>query len=496
MAGMATHYEIGPDGKTLTFYLRGHPHPKGVRLPDIESLPPEFSHGEHTPPDTVPARWSDGSIVTAGDFVYGMRRIYDPKAASAQYWDRVIVNSADIAAGKRRPEELGVSAPDDFTLHIDLTAPAQYFLVALAFGTAPIPRMAVEKARAEGRPDAWATPGNIIGNGPFVLTAWRPYDYIEITRSATYYGKNLVRLEKIRLLPLSSGPPVINLYRAGEVQALYTDSLPLSLAPALESKADFRRDRQYGMLIVFLNLREPPFDNQLVRWAVNMAIDKSALGKYWQTEVQRSFVPAMPGYTPPQSRIVAVNGKNYDVMAHDLAGARELLRLAGYSYTNGKHLSFTINCTNNEQGLQTAEIVRGLLKAGLKAEIRVNPMEQTVMAAGTTGGTAHGASVFAWTADSADPYMLLGPELVEHYGGYRHAEYFSQLKAANQTIDAALRLRKLAECEARLMGEMPIIPLTAFPAVYLQKPYVRGLTSDQLGRIWFRYAWIDTEWKQ
>ena len=51
-----------------------------------------------------------------------------------------------------------------------------------------------------------------------------------------------------------------------------------------------------------------------------------------------------------------------------------------------------------------------------------------------------------------------------------------------------MRLRKLAECEARLMESMPMIPM------YLAKPYVRGLPSDPLGRVWYRYGWIDTGW--
>ena len=59
IAGMATHYEVSADGKEYTFYLRGHPHPKGTRLTDIGALPPEFSHGVHAPPDSTPARWSD-----------------------------------------------------------------------------------------------------------------------------------------------------------------------------------------------------------------------------------------------------------------------------------------------------------------------------------------------------------------------------------------------------------------------------------------------------
>jgi hypothetical protein len=47
MAGMATHYETNADNTQYTFFLRGHPSPRGTALPNTDSLPDEFSHGEH-----------------------------------------------------------------------------------------------------------------------------------------------------------------------------------------------------------------------------------------------------------------------------------------------------------------------------------------------------------------------------------------------------------------------------------------------------------------
>jgi ABC-type oligopeptide transport system substrate-binding subunit len=494
MAGMATHYEIGADGKDLTFYLRGHRNPKGTRLPGVESLPAEFSHGERDPPDSVPALWSDGTMVTAGDYVYALRRRFTPGLASLQSLEPVILNSADIKAGKRRPQELGVEAPDDFTLHLRLTVPASYYLVTQAWYTDPHPRRAMEKAKAEGRPDAWARPPNAIGNGPFVLAEWRPYDYIRVTKSRTYYARNLVRLEEIKFLPLKAGPAVVNLYRTGMVQSLYPDSMTIPLVPALETKPDLRRDSQYSVVGLYCNMREPPFDNQMVRWALNMAIDKGAVAKYWRAEVLRHVAPAMPGYTPPESTHIAVHGMKYDVMAYNPAGARELLAEAGYS-GGGKRLAFTINTTNEETSLENAEIVRQLLEKELGAQIRVNTMESNVLLEGIRNRTLRGVHLAGWGGDGADPYSFLRPEVVERYGGWRDPQYLSALEAANSTPDTASRLRKLAACERRLMESMPMIPICLFPAVYLQKPYVHGLISDKLGVVWFRYAWIDTRWK-
>jgi oligopeptide transport system substrate-binding protein len=491
MAGMATHYETSADGRILTFYLRGHPAPKGKRLPGIDSLPVEYSHGVQAPTDSAPARWSDGTIVTAADFVVSLRRIFDPATGHGR--NLSIVNSAEIVAGKRPASDLGAEAVDDFTLRLRLTVPAAYYLAAEANITQPVPRRAIEAARAKGQPDSWTRHG-LIGNGPFLLDEWRPYDYIRLKKNPGYYLRDLVRLEELTLLPLPSGPAVINLFRRGGVHSIYTDSMPLSLVPALESKADFHRDPQYGVLLFMFNLHEPPFNDRRVRWALNMAIDKRALAKYWRSEPMRHVIPAMPGYTPPESRIVTVNGKSYDVMAYDPPGARELLEQAGYG-ANGKSLALSLNTTNDEQGRQSAEILKQLLEPALHTKVLVNPMDIQVLGSELRDHTSHGVTMFAWTIDGWDPYIVLGPEMIGTYADYRDPAYYAHVDAANRIADPALRLKELAACEAELMEAMVVLPMSGYPAVYLQKPYVRGLMSDKQGLIWYRYAWIDTEWK-
>jgi ABC-type oligopeptide transport system substrate-binding subunit len=86
MAALATHYEGNADATRFTFYLRGHPRPRGIQFPNTDDLPAEFSRGHKAPPDSVPARWSDGTFITAADFVYSWRRVLEPRTVSADYW--------------------------------------------------------------------------------------------------------------------------------------------------------------------------------------------------------------------------------------------------------------------------------------------------------------------------------------------------------------------------------------------------------------------------
>ena len=70
MAGLATHYDVTSSGTQFTFYLRGHPSPRGVQLPESSELPEQYCRGRAVETQRRPALWSDGTTITAADFVY------------------------------------------------------------------------------------------------------------------------------------------------------------------------------------------------------------------------------------------------------------------------------------------------------------------------------------------------------------------------------------------------------------------------------------------
>lgn len=497
MAGMATHYEVTADSAQYTFYLRGHPHPKGNRLDDISVLPREFSHGVKPPPDSTPGRWSDGSPVTAGDFVFSWRRLVEPRTASAGAGDAgIILNAREITAGKMGPDQLGVEAFGDFTLRVRLKAPAPYFLGLLTSSDlSPVPRQAIQRAVLRGRPDAWTRPGNIVTNGPFVLADWRPYDQLTVVRARNYYESDLVKLDEIAFVKLGVGPPAMNFYRAGLAQSMFDVALPTALTPALRQKQDLRVRPELLLGYLIINLRRPPFDNRMLRWALNMALDKAAIAGFQAGRPAQQLIPDMPGFSPPQSVPVEVHGRKYDVLAFNPTGARELLSLAGYPGgigPDGKRLTFSINVPGP---IETPQIIRHQWLANLNIEAQLNRVEAAVMSDGVLKGTLAGLSFDGWGLTYADPMALLGPTFAADWLGWHDEAYSAELAAADGTLDPQARMQKLSRCAARLMEAMPLIPFSFRSDIRLTKPYVRALQTDLLGNPSFRYAWIDTEWK-
>ena len=107
MAALATHYEVSPEQDQFTFYLRGHAAPRGIRLPNAENLPAEFTRGQKTAPGAIPARWSDGTVITAEDFVYSWRRFLAPETAAPMAYQLYYVrNAEDVTWASAAPTNL------------------------------------------------------------------------------------------------------------------------------------------------------------------------------------------------------------------------------------------------------------------------------------------------------------------------------------------------------------------------------------------------------
>lgn len=173
-------------------------------------------------------RWSDGVPITARDLVYSWRRHLAPETGNSVAYLLYCVRGAEaFSAGKSSADRVGVSALDDFTFRIRLTAPAPYFLqLCSCFLTLPVPAHAIEAARKQGREASWIEPGNIVTSGPFVMVRSRPRDETVVVKNWNYFDADLVGLEGIRFAA-ADGAVVLNLFRAGQADSMDGRALPL-----------------------------------------------------------------------------------------------------------------------------------------------------------------------------------------------------------------------------------------------------------------------------
>jgi oligopeptide transport system substrate-binding protein len=506
MAALATHYEMTADGLRYRFYLRGHPEPRGVRLPNTETLNDEYragnlhedyGRGRSAPHDHTPARWSDGRAITAHDVVYSWRRVLAPAtAATYAYLLHYIRSADDITAGRLNPEELPVYADGDFCVDVELRTPASFFLQLLSHRVCcPVPRRAVEKARELGAESSWTKPGSIAVSGAFMLETHTPNDRIVLTRNPHYYEAEIVALRGMKFLAVVDGSTAVNLYRTGEASVVQP-ALP-QLFPTLSRKKDFRTHRMYGAVFPVMNTGRAPFDDVRMRYALNMATDKNSLAAVMGAgrEPALTLVPSAEGYQQPKSLRVVIDGGEYDVLSYDAAAARELFRKCANSGSLRK-IEFLL--PNLPEARPAAEILQQQWRQNLGLELVLIVQElqtwlQTIFSKSYTGvaywGDSSGYIDPAWFLDQFTASSAANGTVWADSG------YDAMLGDAGATQDPLQRMLELSACETYLLRGMPFVPLYTDTWSYLCKPFVKGIGSNPLDGQQFKYAHIDTKWR-
>ena len=490
------------------------------------------------------ARWSNGAPITAHDFVYSLRRGLDPALAVqnaymayyivyAQGYNEggvfvrdaktgVFVLQKDVSgdsalrlvlpgaaaardqqiagdpklraavAGKElvpvRADDIGVEAIDDHTLRITLTQSAPFFVGMMAhhFFMA-IPRGPIEKYGVR-----WTQPENIVTSGAFMLKEWLPYDRIVVTRNPHYWDAATVKLDEIRFYPIEEQTTMMNLYKAGEVDATYNHTVPASWLPLIKGMKDYMDAPEIAIEYYVFNTTKPPTNDKRVRKAFNMAIDKEALARFRVVaKPLTAFTPEgiFPGYPQPKGD------------AFNVARARELLAEAGFRDSTGQYdpAAFPVRdveilYNTSESNLQVAEFVQAQWKQNLGITVPLRNMEFRTFLVARANLEYKGIARAGWIGDYMDPYTFLdifSTITGNNSSGWWDPAYVRMLEDANRTLDPAKRYELLAKAEAYLLDVQPVIPLLTRATDWMKKPYVKGMYPNPATMHAWKFVYIE-----
>ena len=456
--GVAERWETSPDGLTYTFHLRAD------------------------------AKWSDGTPVTAPDFVASFRRILTPSLAADNATLFYLVLNAEAFNQGRLADfaQVGFAAPDDRTLRITLAHPAPYFLTLLAqMPWLPVPLPAIEKSgAADQRGNPWTRPGRLVGNGPFVLKTWKPNEVIIVEKSPTYWDAARVRLQAIHFHPIDSQDAEERAFRAGQLHVTYT--LPVGKVDAYRRAAPqfLRRDPYFNTYFFRLNVRRPPLDDAPVRRALALAIDRQAIVEHvlrgGQLPATSLTPPGLADYTPPAE------------LTADFAAARRLLAAAGHPDGRGLPL-LELLYNNSENHRLLAEAVQEMWRRELGVEVRlVNQELKVVLAERRTG--QYQILLSDWVGDYPDASTFLDVwrgDSGNNHTGWTSSDYDSLLLTAARTVNPAERAVLLQRAESLLLAAMPVVPLYFNTHVFLLQPSVHGWHPTVLDHHPYKDVWLE-----
>lgn len=456
----AQSWQVSPDGLVYTFHLR----------PGLQ--------------------WSDGSPLTAEDFVYGIRRAVDPATQSASTFLTFPIKNAEAIAEGRIKDlgQLGVEAVDPVTLRFTLVRPAPYWVAAMSHAKfLPLKRGLVEKYGA-----SFVQPGKLVSNGPFVLQDWTPQSRMVLVKNPRYHDAAAVKLDKVMFYPIESEAEEFSRYRAGELDVTYF--MPSQQADLIRQNmaSELRAEPSLTMDYLAFNMAHSIFARQpRLRQALSMVVDRQALvDKVVKTgaPVEYSIVPSagLPGYIDQSADWAWLP------MTDKIAAARQLFEAAGYGDGHPLELEMRILASDNVRKI--AQAIAGMWQSALGVKTRIVAEDFNTLVEHRHKKAAD-LQVFwyAWAADYPDATTFLDlftGASPENDTGYANPAYDKLVAEAERTADENRRAGLLQDAEELLINDNPVIPLYTRTQPYLVKPWVRGYHTNPCGLTYDREVTI------
>ncbi|MBR5311538.1 MAG: peptide ABC transporter substrate-binding protein [Clostridia bacterium] len=457
-------------------------------------------------------RWSDGRTVQAADFVYSWKRLLEADAAneaSSLLYD--VKNARAVKTGDATVDDLGIAAVDTYVLQVEFEQKVDldlFFENCSSIALVPLREDVITRYKDANDEEIWAQKStSIVTNGPFCPKEILYGSTLRLERSSYYYldAEKEEPLDKFvipyRLLTsYSTGTAEDQLAALTSGSIFYNGELPLS------ARAQYANDvtltDMMGTHTYVFNTNNALFAKPEVRKALSMAIDRNQIVSIvTYAKPATGYVPYKVFDSKSGTSFREVGGNILSSTA-DVAGAKSLLSSAG---VNGG--SFTLSVRNNEVDLAIADYV-----AGVWGDLGFNVTVEAVKSTANSSDTTIYVDNFQALYDSGEfdviaiDMMMLSTDafsalsqfavsfsgngvdmdsenydLYGHVSGYANEEYNALIESAYAEKDRAARAAILHQAEAKLLEDMPVIPVIFLQDAYLYLDELSGIESTYYG---------------
>ena len=422
---IAESYELSDDGLTYTFHLR------------------------------TDAKWSNGTPVTAADFVFAWQRAVDPAVASEYAYMLSdigqVKNAAEIIAGEKDKSELGVTAVDDNTLKVELNVPVSYFLSLMYFPTF----YPVNEEFFNSCGDTFGTsPETVLSNGAYVLDDYQPAaTAFHLTKNADYYDADRVKLAGLNYQVIQDSQQALMSYQNGDLDITLVNGEQVD---QVKDDPEFKTIGAGYLWYVSPNMSAvPELNNQNIRMALTMAIDREAI----TNDVLKDG--SLPTYTAvPMQFAAGPDGSDFsedqtkfsDVCAFDAEKAADYWK-KGLEELGETEMTLEMIVDADDAPQKVAQVLQEQWQQtlpGLTVSIKVEPKKQRVQ--DMQDGNFQ-IALTRWGPDYADPMTYLGMWITgnsNNYGLWSDADYdaiIAECTTGDLCTDAEGRWAKMYDAE-------------------------------------------------
>lgn len=454
---LAKSYDISDDKLTYTFHLRD-----GLQ-------------------------WSDGTPLTASDFVFSWLKQMSADATNGYSFIMTdyIVNGIEYNEGKVGADEVGVKAVDDKTFQVTIKAPTPYF----ARLTVLCQFFPLNEAYVTSKGDQYGlSADNMIYCGPYVITSYDPAVGATLKKNDKYWDAANVKIENAQVRVMKDASAALNAYLANELSQVALDS---SNVAAYQNDPEFKSESEFRTEYLQFSLSNPVMKNKNIRKAVSAAIDRDTLAKVILADGSSSSngLVAEGMYGDGSKTFRELNGNLCPFNAEEAKkyweeGCKEL----------GEVPTLTLLVRDDSVTKAVATYIQSELNKNLGIDIIIDT--KTVQARNELmDNDNYMFASTAWGADYDDAmtYLDLWTNGTPYRGSYQNENYNKLINDAKVETDDAKRLNMLLQAEKLLVNEDVIVaPLYHRGSATLTKSNVKGLVNHPFGPdVEFKYAYFE-----
>ncbi len=391
-------------------------------------------------------KFHDGSEMTADDVAFSLNRHRDPDVGSY------------LATFHERVKDCQATGPSEVT--VTFTKPDAIFPFAMGTMAGAV----ASKAFIEANGDKVGTPEvGIVGTGPYKYTSWTKGQEIVLDRFDDYWNTERARkVKQFVVKVILDEATIVSALQTGEIDGVFGTALSGKSVQSFAGVDSVKvyRAPSYQVHYLAVNTGMPPFDDQRVRQALSMAIDKQGLlqsvwGGVGQAPIKSPATPAMWTYEKDTFQQAYDALPSYDL---DIEKARSMVEAAGATGAKGNILVALPFDEEQAVAIQAAAKQIGLDLTPEKVEA-TDKISQEFLG---KDFREYSLSTTQWGADIPDPAgNLLIPfyskNVVTNNSAYQNPEVDKLLEQQRETTDPAERARLLTEAQAKIVPDQPWI---------------------------------------
>lgn len=446
--GVAESYTVSPDGLRYSFLLRGD------------------------------AKWSNGEPVTAGDFVFALRRLFNSQVPSPYAEEYLAIqNAPEILKGILSPETLGVIAKDDKTLEIRLSTASPLFVQRLA-GTPAMPCNQAFFTSTRARYGLAAD--YLLYNGAYAVDKWDNAKSISLQKNQHYWEGAKVVCPKVvfytsRIITPEKATEKDKAKSAWELFAeKKTDIYPATAAELEKVKATDATlqeiaNRGYNLVA---NTRQGTLSNENVRRAMMLALDRTGF---------RERTPALYGISdnlvPGSARSAASGAQNLSPWAdgNSREYAQRGLAELGDSQIESMALLIPTETDLSALGAYLQRQWKDVLGVYVNLDLQPQAEFDKKLAAGDFSFAL--VPTQATTQDPAGVLEAYATGSARNYSGWSSTAFDNLLAAAAAAESETLATQRYDEAQQMVIDSGVAIPVLTQSSYYA---FGKGVTGIQL----------------